>query len=113
MAHLAYLKDVVTLRLDEEKCIGCSLCEIVCPHGVFTVDDRIAVIGDRDACMECGACAINCPTDAIYVKVGVGCAAAVINAAIGLESSSCCCVIEPEQEGQGEQEESASSCDCC
>lgn len=99
--------------LFEEKCIGCSLCEIVCPHGVFTVDDRIAVIGDRDACMECGACAINCPTDAIYVKVGVGCAAAVINAAIGLESSSCCCVIEPEQEGQGEQEESASSCDCC
>jgi len=110
MAHLAYLKDVVSLQLDEEKCIGCALCEIVCPHAVFTMVDRIAVIGDRDACMECGACARNCPTDAIHVQAGVGCAAAVINSLLGRDSSSCCCVIEPEQENQ---EEDTSSCDCC
>ncbi|MFC1628983.1 mercury methylation ferredoxin HgcB [Gemmatimonadota bacterium] len=110
MAQLTYLKDVVTLRLDEEKCIGCAMCEIVCPHAVFTMIDRIAVIGDRDDCMECGACARNCPTDAIDVKVGVGCAAAVINYALGRESSSCCCVIEPDQK---DQEEGASPCDCC
>ncbi len=109
MATLTYLKDVVTLTLDEELCIGCALCEIVCPHAVFTVDDRIAVIGDRDACMECGACARNCPTDAIYVKVGVGCAAAVISGALGIESA-CCCVDEPEQKVT---EESESSCNCC
>jgi ferredoxin len=56
-------------------------------------------IVDRDACMECGACAINCPTDAITVQSGVGCAEAVINAALGRNSSSCCCVIEPKKSG--------------
>ena len=109
MAQLTYLRDVATLRLDEEQCIGCAMCEIVCPHAVFTIIDRIAVIGNKDDCMECGACVRNCPTDAIYVKVGVGCAAAVIAEALGIESA-CCCVDEPEQE---DLEESSSSSACC
>jgi hypothetical protein len=44
--------------------------------------------------MECEACALNCPTGAISVQAGVGCAAAVISAALGRQSSSCCCVVE-------------------
>jgi hypothetical protein len=32
--------------------------------------------------MECGACQVNCPTDAISVDSGVGCAAAMIRAAL-------------------------------
>ena len=98
MESLVYLKDVVTLQLDEEKCNGCGMCEVVCPHAVFAISNRKARIENRDACMECGACAINCPVDAIYVKSGVGCAAAVINSALGRESSSCCCVVE---DGEG------------
>jgi len=43
--------------------------------------------------MECGACAMNCPTDALTVQAGVGCAAAVINAALGRDGA-CCCVVE-------------------
>jgi hypothetical protein len=31
------------------------------------------------------------------VEAGVGCAAAVINTALGRDSSSCCCVIEPKE----------------
>jgi hypothetical protein len=34
--------------------------------------------------------------EAIAVQAGVGCAEAVINAALGRKSSSCCCVIEPK-----------------
>ncbi|MHC4355709.1 MAG: mercury methylation ferredoxin HgcB, partial [Planctomycetota bacterium] len=79
MGKLQYLKDVVTLELDAEKCIGCKKCEEVCPHGVFVVADGKAQIADRDNCMECGACQINCPADAISVGAGVGCAQAVIN----------------------------------
>jgi ferredoxin len=74
---LRYLKDVVTLELDPEKCIGCGMCAEVCVHGVFTVGDRVAHVIDRDACMECGACARNCPADAVSVRSGVGCAYAV------------------------------------
>jgi len=97
MESLIYLKDVVTLQLDHDKCVGCGMCLIVCPHAVFSVNNGKARVESRDACMECGACAQNCPTEAVRVQAGVGCAAAVINTALGRESSSCCCVIEQDE----------------
>jgi ferredoxin len=72
-----YLKDVVTLWLDIDKCIGCGLCATVCPHRVFQIEEDKAVIVDKDACMECGACSGNCPVEAIRVESGVGCAALI------------------------------------
>jgi NAD-dependent dihydropyrimidine dehydrogenase PreA subunit len=70
------------------------MCVNVCPHAVFKLENREAVIDDRDACMECGACARNCPTEAIAVQSGVGCAYAIIVDAIkGTEptcGSACC-----------------------
>lgn len=97
MNRLVYLKDVSTLHLDEAKCIGCGMCTVVCPHGVFRLRNGNAEIRLRDACMECGACATNCPSEAIHVQSGVGCAAAVINSMLGRTDSSCCCVIEQSQ----------------
>jgi ferredoxin len=94
MMRLTYLRDVVTLALDPEKCIGCGLCTVVCPHAVLELVNGLARITDRDACMECGACAQNCPTEAVSVRVGVGCAQAVINSTLGRNSASCCCLIE-------------------
>jgi Fe-S-cluster-containing hydrogenase component 2 len=35
MENMIYLKDVVTLNLNEEKCIGCGMCIEVCPHAVI------------------------------------------------------------------------------
>jgi NAD-dependent dihydropyrimidine dehydrogenase PreA subunit len=96
MGELIYLKDVVTLELDEEKCVGCGMCLVVCPHAVLGMNNGNARIEKRDACMECGACARNCPVEAVTVQAGVGCAAAVINAALGRQSSSCCCVVEQD-----------------
>ena len=78
MAGLRYLEDVVTLRFDVEKCTGCQLCTMVCPHGVFEMDGNRARIVDLGACMECGACQRNCAFGAIDVKSGTGCAAAII-----------------------------------
>ena len=96
MNRLIYLKDVTTLKLDIDKCIGCGLCKEVCPHEVFAINSRKAEIINKDACMECGACQMNCPAAAINVDAGVGCAAAVINSALGIQSDSCCCVIESQ-----------------
>lgn len=93
MGKMIYLKDVVTLALDEDRCTGCGMCLLVCPHAVLRMNERHVKIENRDACMECGACAMNCPTGALSVDAGVGCAAAVINAALGREGD-CCCVIE-------------------
>jgi len=70
--RLKYLKNVVNLSLNQEKCIGCGMCIDVCPHGVLELEDNIAYIAEKNYCMECGACAKNCPVKAIEVKSGVG-----------------------------------------
>lgn len=73
---------VNTLQYDEARCIGCGLCTVVCPHGVFSLEGRRARIVRDAACIECGACQRNCPVDAIQVDTGPGCAAALIRAAL-------------------------------
>ncbi len=91
MSGFAYLSNVVSLRLDEEKCNGCRMCLIVCPHHVFEIENRKAVIRNKDLCMECGACALNCAPGAITVKSGVGCAAGIINGLLRGTEPTCDC----------------------
>lgn len=79
MKGFRYLENVATLKLDQDTCIGCGRCLEVCPHQVFSLALKKAVIRDLDACMECGACALNCPVKAISVDSGVGCASGMIN----------------------------------
>ncbi len=88
---LRYLRDVVTLKLDTSRCIGCGMCVNVCPHAVFRLESRIVTIADRDACMECGACAKNCPTSALSVQAGVGCLTAIIRGALSGGEPDCDC----------------------
>lgn len=91
MNELRYLQNVVTLQLEADKCIGCGLCTVVCPHGVFEIVDGKAGLVDRDACIECGACASNCPAGALSVQSGVGCASAIIHSWLTGEDPSCDC----------------------
>jgi ferredoxin len=112
MAQLVYLKDVVTLEFEPEKCSGCGTCLEVCPRAVFARSNGRVSVRDRDACMECGACVRNCPSEALKVRTGVGCAAAVINSVLGRNNSSCCCVIEPEAP-EASKSEAGPGCGCC
>jgi NAD-dependent dihydropyrimidine dehydrogenase PreA subunit len=97
---MKYLSRDLSLKLDINACIGCGMCETVCPHGVFAVENQMARILDREACIECGACALNCPAEAIAVASGVGCAEAIMNGLIfGKETccanGECCCASSP------------------
>ncbi len=85
-----------TLQYDRETCTGCGMCRIVCPHRVFQMEGRKAKLVHPEKCMECGACRTNCPSGSITVDSGVGCATAMILAAVkGLDEPSCgpnsCC----------------------
>lgn len=91
MNGLVYLTDVVTLELDKEKCNGCGMCMIVCPHAVFEIENRKALIRNKNLCMECGACEKNCPEEAIHVRSGVGCAAGIINGLLRGTEPTCDC----------------------
>jgi NAD-dependent dihydropyrimidine dehydrogenase PreA subunit len=110
-----YLSNVATLKYDPEKCTGCGVCVQVCPHQILARNNGNIIVKNSDACMECGACQKNCRFGAITVRSGVGCATAVINAALGRKSSSCCCVIEGDEDsgldacGQGASRKSQ----CC
>ncbi|MGB9176055.1 MAG: mercury methylation ferredoxin HgcB [Methanoregula sp.] len=90
-----------SLKYFPDRCINCKRCTQVCPHAVFAEGQDHAELAQPASCMECGACALNCPVQAIEVQSGVGCAWAMIGAALrgkdmdtecscGGEDGSCC-----------------------
>jgi NAD-dependent dihydropyrimidine dehydrogenase PreA subunit len=84
--------EVNTLVYDPGLCNGCAKCVEVCPHAVYKMDGRLAELVNPQSCMECGACQLNCVTGAIKVDSGVGCAAAMIRAALtGKKEATCDC----------------------
>lgn len=71
-----------TLQFNRELCNNCKMCSTVCPHAVFERTNGVVYLVRPENCMECGACQLNCATGAITVDSGVGCAAAMIYAAL-------------------------------
>ncbi len=97
-AGVVFTNPFNSLAYRPESCIRCGLCEVVCPHGVFVMAESGAQLVRPQDCMECGACQLNCITGAITVNSGVGCAAAMVRAAItggeptcGCDDKSGCC----------------------
>ena len=87
---------VNTLRYNPERCSNCGMCSTVCPQGIFVAGESAAELARPDDCMECGACKRNCPTGAIEVDSGVGCAAALMFAALtGRKDGTCGCDDDP------------------
>ena len=71
-----------TLQFNRDLCNNCKFCIAVCPHAVWERTDCVVFLVRPENCMECGACQLNCPTGAIKVDSGVGCASAMIYAAL-------------------------------
>ena len=58
----------LSIQVEAIRCVGCELCEQVCPVGCFeetTVTPRLFDIVRKEDCVECGACLIQCPTGAV------------------------------------------------
>jgi len=55
------------LKVDANKCVGCTHCMKSCPSEAIRVVNGLAVI-DHDLCVDCGQCYRVCPTNAFYVE---------------------------------------------
>lgn len=53
-----------TLRINEDLCISCGICEKVCPVGAISEGEDSYVI-DEEACLICSQCLEKCPTKAM------------------------------------------------
>jgi heterodisulfide reductase subunit A len=66
-----YVKaDPIVASCDEDKCIGCSLCEAFCPYSAITISKKGKLKKAEiivAACKGCGVCASYCPTRALSV----------------------------------------------
>lgn len=52
------------IKINENRCVGCSLCQNDCPANNILMLDHKAVIRKQD-CVECGHCVAICPNHAI------------------------------------------------
>ncbi|MDY3929622.1 MAG: RnfABCDGE type electron transport complex subunit B [Clostridia bacterium] len=60
-------KGALTNKYCSAGCIGCRMCEKVCPVGAIKVTDNFAEI-DYSICINCGECANKCPKKAIVKR---------------------------------------------
>ena len=67
MANRKMRSEAITAVVDEDLCIGCGLCEELCPYGAPRVEEGKSKIIDV-LCRGCGVCAAECPRRAITMR---------------------------------------------
>ena len=53
-------------KVDKDKCIGCRLCESICPTDAISMLEKKAVV-DENLCRACGKCEDVCPDESVIL----------------------------------------------
>ena len=69
--RLGYVKpEAINAWIDEDKCSGCGICELLCPFQAIELqprDDRRVSHVSEVVCKGCGTCSAACPSGAIIM----------------------------------------------
>ena len=80
------------VSIDTQRCSGCGICVLVCPHAVLRMNASSARVAAADRCIECGACMLNCKAQAVTVTKGTGCLLVIIKEDIlGIKDKEAAC----------------------
>jgi heterodisulfide reductase subunit A len=67
MANRKVRTEAITAMVDQEKCVGCRMCEHLCPFGAHRIVDGKSTVVDA-LCKGCGVCAAACLRRAITMR---------------------------------------------
>jgi len=54
------------VRIDKARCIGCAVCENICPKGIRMINEKAVIIDENAGCLKDAADA--CPQKAIILN---------------------------------------------
>ena len=66
--NFAHRMGGVTVKVDEDLCVGCEECLEVCVFRGMEMIDGIAKV-NQERCLGCGRCESTCPNDAISIEI--------------------------------------------
>ncbi|MCH4887662.1 4Fe-4S dicluster domain-containing protein [Acidaminobacter sp. JC074] len=66
LVYNAVTRKFLRKKVDEEKCIACGKCQMICPYDNIQLINKKAHVNSN--CTECFGCVHVCPRQAIYVR---------------------------------------------
>lgn len=67
MWNRVFKTDAISSIIDPSLCIGCGVCENICPYRAIHIENKKAV-SVKALCKGCGTCGAACPTHAITMS---------------------------------------------
>ncbi|HKZ94725.1 MAG TPA: CoB--CoM heterodisulfide reductase iron-sulfur subunit A family protein [Candidatus Bathyarchaeia archaeon] len=67
MANRKVRTEAITAVVDTDRCVGCRMCEKLCPYGAHRIEEGKSTVVDA-LCKGCGVCAAACLRRAISMR---------------------------------------------
>ncbi|HEX2949570.1 MAG TPA: electron transfer flavoprotein subunit alpha [Armatimonadota bacterium] len=58
----------MSIRVIQDKCVGCKICTKVCPQNAISVEGKLATIA-VESCTYCGSCVSACKFKSIVIEI--------------------------------------------
>jgi len=67
ICFLLQRRELMAVKVDNNKCTGCGACVEICPVNAVKIENKKALVDEKE-CAECGVCINECPDEAISLS---------------------------------------------